>query len=57
MEDKDAQHILPTPSKVPVVSLSEKLYPNCLVLVGSRIVFELDFTIELKQIETLGRLT
>ena len=30
------------------VSLSKKLYPCCLVLVGSRNGFERDFTIELK---------
>ena len=35
-------------SKAPVVSLSKKLYPYCLVLVGSRTGFERDFTIELK---------
>ena len=46
------------PSKAPVVSLSKKLYSNCLVLVGSRNGFERDlhkqkmacFTIELKLI-------
>ena len=32
----------------PVVSLSKKLYPHYLVLVGSRNGFERDFTIELK---------
>ena len=31
-----------------IVSLSKKLYPNCLVLVGSMNGFERDFTIELK---------
>ena len=36
------------PSKAPVVSLSKKLYPNSLELVGSRNGFERDFTIELK---------
>ena len=36
------------PSKAPVVSLCKKLYPYCLVLVGSRNGFERDFTIELK---------
>ena len=36
------------PSKAPVVSLSKKLCPYCLVLVGSRNGFELDFTIELE---------
>jgi len=44
------------PSKAPVVSLSKKLYSNCLVLVGSRNRFERDllkqkiacFTIKLK---------
>jgi len=35
------------PLKAPVVSLSNKLYPYCLVLVGSRNGFERDFTIEL----------
>jgi len=42
--------------EAPVVSLSKKLYPHCLVLVGSRNGFERDlqkqknacFTIELK---------
>jgi len=40
-------------SKVPVVSLSKKLYPYYLVLVGSRIGFERDITIKLKSIEGL----
>ena len=40
-------------SKAPVVSLSKKLYPYCLVLVGSRNRFERGFTIKLKQIEGL----
>ena len=31
-----------SPSKAPVVSLSKKLYPCCLVLVGSRNGFERD---------------
>jgi len=35
-------------SKAPVVSLSKKLNPYCLVLVGSRNGFERDFTIELE---------
>ena len=35
-------------SKAPVVSLSKKLYPYCLVLVGSRNGFKREFTIELK---------
>jgi len=34
--------------KAPVVPLSKKLYPYCLVLVGSRNGFEHDFTIKLK---------
>jgi len=34
-------------SNAPVVSLSKILYPNCLVLVGSRNGVERDFTIEL----------
>ena len=34
-------------SKAPVVSLSKKLNPYCLVLVGYRNGFERDFTIEL----------
>jgi len=33
--------------KAPVVSLSKKLYPYCLVLVGSRNRFKRDFTFEL----------
>ena len=41
------------PSKTPVVSLSKKLYPCCLVLVGSRNGFERDFTIELNYIQGL----
>jgi len=36
------------PRKATVVSLSTKLYPYCLVLVGSGNGFERDFTIELK---------
>ena len=32
----------------PIVSLSKKRYPHCLVLVGSRNGFERDFTIEFK---------
>jgi len=36
------------PSNAPVVSLSKKLYPYCLVLVDSRNRFELEFTIKLK---------
>ena len=43
------------PSKAPAVSLSKKLYPHCLLLVGSRNGFERDlhkqiivcFTIEI----------
>jgi len=41
------------PSKAPVVSLSKKLYPYCLVLVASRNGFQREFTIELKQFEGL----
>ena len=41
------------PSKAPVVTLSKKHYPYCLVLVGSRNGFERDFTIALKGIEGL----
>jgi len=41
------------PSKVPVVSLSKKLYPYYLVLGGSRNGFERDITIELKLFEGL----
>jgi len=36
------------PIKGPVVSLSKKLYPYYLVLVGSRNGFEREFTIKLK---------
>ena len=36
------------PSKAPVVSLINTLYPYCLVLVGSKNRFERDITIELK---------
>jgi len=39
--------------KLPVVTLSKKFYPYCLVLVGSRNRFERNFTIKLKQIEGL----
>jgi len=39
-----------TPSKTPVVSLSKKLSPNCLVLGGSRIGIECDIIIKLKQL-------
>jgi len=35
-------------SPIKGVSLSKKLYPYCLVLVGSRNRFKHDFTIELK---------
>ena len=38
-------------SQAPVVSLSKKRYPYCLVLVGSRNGFESNFTIELNYIE------
>ena len=37
-----------SPIKGTVVYLSKKLYPCCLVLVGSRNVFERNFTIDLK---------
>jgi len=37
-----------TLSKAPVVSLSKKHYPPCLVLVGSRNGFDRYFTIKLK---------
>ena len=37
-----------SPTKGPVVSLSKKLYPYCLVLVGSRNGFERDITLVLK---------
>ena len=37
-----------TPPKAHIVSLSKKLYPHCLALVGSRNGFELDFTVKLK---------
>ena len=42
-----------SPIKDPIVSLIKKLYPYCLVLVGSRNGFESDFTIKFKQIEGL----
>ena len=38
-------------SQAPVVSLSKKRYPYCVVLVGSRNGFESNFTIELNYIE------
>jgi len=37
--------------KVPVVSLSKKLYHYCLVLVGSRNGFEREFTLELIELK------
>ena len=37
-----------SPIKAPVVSLSKKRYPYCLVLIGSMNGFERDFTIELQ---------
>ena len=37
-------------SQAPVVSLSKKRYPYCLVLIGSRNGFESNFTIELNYI-------
>ena len=37
----------------PGVSLSKKLYPHCLVLIGSRSCFVHDFTIELNQLWTI----
>ena len=40
-------------SKVPVVSLSKKPYPHCLVLVMSRNKLERDITIELNYIDNL----
>jgi len=45
---RDVEVLSLSPMKGPVVSLSKKLYPYCLVLVGSRNEFERDFTIELK---------
>ena len=42
-----------SPIKGPVVSLSKKLYPYCVVLVGSRNRFERDFTIELNKLRVL----
>ena len=36
-----------SPIKGPVGSLTKKLYPYCLVLVGSRNGFEREFTIEI----------
>ena len=42
-------------TKVPVVSLTKKLYPYCLVLVGSRNGLERDFTIKLKLIKGLKK--
>ena len=44
------------PSKTPVVSLSKKQYPYCLVLVGSRNGFERDFTIELNKVRALWKI-
>jgi len=43
-------------SKAPVVSLSKKLYPYCLVLVGSKNGFERDFTIELNKVRPLWKI-
>ena len=39
--------------KGPVVSLSKKLYPYCLILLDSRNEFERDIKIELNSIENL----
>ena len=45
-----------SPSKDPVVSLSKKHYPYCLVLVGSSNGFERDFTIELNKLRALWKI-
>ena len=45
-----------SPIKGPVVSLSKKLYPYCVVLVGSRNRFERDFTIELNKLRVLWKI-
>jgi len=37
-----------TPSKATVVSLSKKLYLHCLVLVGSRKGYKIDFSMEIE---------
>ena len=42
--------------KAPVVSLRRKLYPYCLVLVGSRNGFERDSTIELNKLRALWKI-
>ena len=47
LEERD-HHIIVPHQKASVVSLSKKLYPYCLVLVGSRNGFERDVKIELK---------
>ena len=44
----NVRSLVRAPSKAPIVYLSKKLYPYCLVLVGARNRFERDFTIELK---------
>ena len=47
-DEVDVKVVGSSPIKVPVVSLSKKLDPYCLVLVGSRNGFERDITIKLK---------
>ena len=42
--------------KAPLVSLSKKLYPYCLVLVGSRNGFERDITIEVNYLRALWKI-
>ena len=46
LEERD--HLIVHRQKASVVSLSKKLYPYCLVLVGSRNGIERDVKIELK---------
>ena len=43
-------------SKVPIESLSKKLYPYCLVLVGSSIGFEHDFKIAIINLRALWKI-
>ena len=47
----------PIKGPCPVVSLSKKLYPCCLVRVGSRNGFERDFTIKLIKLRALWKIS
>ena len=51
MSARNVKVVGSNPIEAPVVSLSKKLYPYYLVLIGSRNGFERDTTIELKYTE------